>query len=347
MSVYNISKIYPSDQRSHHLIDMLLADEGIRRDINLDYTCGIFDDDMNIIATGSCFNNTLRCLAVSSAHQGEGLMNQVVTHLMEEQFLTYGSARVMVSNITYTDAQKLVDELEAVKGVKEVAFDDSEDHYTGTNALYDITFSGEEEEQVSKDAMNAVRETLADYDTYVSTEVGAEEETSKALAKDMNLILVLAVIIIVAVLLLSTKAYMEIPVLLITFGVAAILNKGTNYWLGTISSVTDSIAVVLQLALAIDYAIILCDRFMEEHETMDAESAVKVALSKAIPEISASSLTTISGMVAMMFMQFRLGYDMGIVLVKAIIFSLVSVFLLMPGILLLFAKGIDNSHHRC
>lgn len=131
--------------------------------------------------------------------------------------------------------------------------------------------------------MNAVRETLADYDTYVSTEVGAEEETSKALAKDMNLILVLAVIIIVAVLLLSTKAYMEIPVLLITFGVAAILNKGTNYWLGTISSVTDSIAVVLQLALAIDYAIILCDRFMEEHETMDAESAVKVALSKAIP----------------------------------------------------------------
>ena len=243
-------------------------------------------------------------------------------NLMEEQFLTYGSARVMVSNITYTDAQKLVDELEAVKGVKEVAFDDSEDHYTGTNALYDITFSGEEEEQVSKDAMNAVRETLADYDTYVSTEVGAEEETSKALAKDMNLILVLAVIIIVAVLLLSTKAYMEIPVLLITFGVAAILNKGTNYWLGTISSVTDSIAVVLQLALAIDYAIILCDRFMEEHETMDAESAVKVALSKAIPEISASSLTTISGMVAMMFMQFRLGYDMGIVLVKAIIFSL-------------------------
>ena len=125
------------------------------------------------------------------------------------------------------------------------------------------------------------------------------------------------------------------------------MNKGTNYWLGTISSVTDSIAVVLQLALAIDYAIILCDRFMEEHETMDAESAVKVALSKAIPEISASSLTTISGMVAMMFMQFRLGYDMGIVLVKAIIFSLVSVFLLMPGILLLFAKGIDNSHHRC
>ena len=267
--------------------------------------------------------------------------------LMEEQFLTYGSARVMVSNITYSRAEGLVGKLEEVDGVKEVAFDDTQDHYTGTNALYDITFSGEEEEPVSKKAMEEVRNVLSGYDTYVSTEVGAEEAASKALEKDMNLILVLAVIIIVAVLLLSTKAYMEIPVLLITFGVAAILNKGTNYWLGTISSVTDSIAVVLQLALAIDYAIILCDRFMEEHETMDAENAVKVALSKAIPEISASSLTTISGMIAMMFMQFRLGYDMGIVLVKAIIFSLISVFMLMPGILLLFAKGIDRSHHRC
>lgn len=70
---------------------------------------------------------------------------------------------------------------------------------------------------------------------------------------------------------------------------------------------------------------------MEEHETLDAEEAVKVALSKAIPEISLSSLTTISGMVAMMFMQFRIGYDMGIILVKAIILSLISVFFIMPG----------------
>ena len=112
--------------------------------------------------------------------------------------------------------------------------------------------------------------------------------------------------------------------------------------MGTISSVTDSISVVLQLALAIDYAIIFCDRFMEEHETMDAESAIKVALSKAIPEISSSSLTTISGMVAMMFMHFRLGYDMGIVLVKAIIFSLISVFFLMPAILMIFARELTT-----
>ena len=267
--------------------------------------------------------------------------------IMDEQFMTYGSAKVMLANVTFNQADSLVDSLENVDGVKEVAFDDSSDHFKGTNALFDITFSGTSDEQVSKDALNSVKDILADYDVYVSTEVGSEESSAESLAKDMNIILVLAVVVIVAVLLLSTKAYLQIPVLLITVGVAAILNMGTNYWFGTISSITNSIAVVLQLALAIDYAIILCDRFMEEHETLDAEEAVKVALSKAIPEISSSSLTTISGMVAMMFMQFRLGYDMGIILVKAIILSLISVFFLMPGVLLIFAKGIDKTHHKC
>lgn len=267
--------------------------------------------------------------------------------LMDEQFTTYGSGKVMVSNVTYPQAEALVDRLDDIEGVKQIEFDDSSDHFNGTDALFDITFDGTEDEKISKDALNAVKDSLADYDIYISSSVGEEERNAESLSEDMNVILVLAVIIIVVVLMLSTKAYLQIPVLLITFGVAAILNMGTNFWFGTISSVTNSIAVVLQLALAIDYAIILCDRFMEEHETMDAENAVKVALSKAIPEISSSSLTTISGMVAMMFMQFRLGYDMGIILVKAIIISLISVFFLMPGVLLIFAKGIDRSHHKC
>lgn len=267
--------------------------------------------------------------------------------LMEDEFITYGTAKVMVSNVTYTQAESLLVQIENVEGVKSVEFDHTKNHYKGTDALFDITVDGEEEDEVSIQAVKAVRAVLSDYDTYVSTSVGQTEESAESLANDMNVILVIAVIIIIAVLLLSTKAYLEIPVLLVTFGVAAILNMGTNFWFGTISFVTNSIAVVLQLALAIDYAIILCDRFMEEHETMDAESAVKVALSKAIPEISSSSLTTVSGMLAMMFMQFRLGYDMGIILIKAIILSLISVFFLMPGVLLIFSKGIDKTHHKC
>lgn len=86
MSEYTISKIYQNDKRNLKLIDELLLQEGIRKDANLDYTCAMFDSDMNVIATGSCFGNTLRCLAVSNKHQGEGLMNQIVSHLVEYQF---------------------------------------------------------------------------------------------------------------------------------------------------------------------------------------------------------------------------------------------------------------------
>lgn len=86
MSDYQISKVYPSDKRTNRLVSELLIKEGIRKDGNLDYTCAMFDDDMNVIATGSCFGNTLRCMAVDSSHQGEGLMNEIVTHLMEVQF---------------------------------------------------------------------------------------------------------------------------------------------------------------------------------------------------------------------------------------------------------------------
>lgn len=85
MSDYFISQISPKDKAASQQLDRLLTAEGIRRDGNLDYTCGMFDEDMNLIATGSCFGNTLRCMAVSSSHQGEGLMNQIMTHLMEIQ----------------------------------------------------------------------------------------------------------------------------------------------------------------------------------------------------------------------------------------------------------------------
>ncbi len=86
MSDYNLSRISPTDKRGQRQLIALLEAEGIRKDANLDYTCGMFDDDFNLIATGSCFGNTMRCMAVSSAHQGEGLMNEIVGHLMEVQF---------------------------------------------------------------------------------------------------------------------------------------------------------------------------------------------------------------------------------------------------------------------
>lgn len=266
--------------------------------------------------------------------------------LMDAQFITYGTARIMVCNVTLEEAEELADMLEAAEGVSMLDFDDTEAHYHDMEALFDVTFSGEAEAPEAQEYLSGVLDALSGYDVYYSSDIGQEERDASDLSNDMIIILLLAGVVIVAVLLFTSTTYAEIPVFLITFIVAAILNKGSNFVFGTISFVTDSIAVVLQLALAVDYAIILCHRFMEEHEDKDAREAVIVALSKAIPEISSSSLTTVSGMVALMFMQFRIGYDMGIVLAKAIVLSLVSVFFLMPGLLLTFARAIDNSHHK-
>ena len=86
MSDYAISQVYPTDRRSLSQIDTLLEQEGISRDANLDYICAMYDENYQIIATGSCFSNTLRCFAVSSDHQGEGLLNQILTHLIDIQY---------------------------------------------------------------------------------------------------------------------------------------------------------------------------------------------------------------------------------------------------------------------
>lgn len=266
--------------------------------------------------------------------------------LMEEQFVTYGAARVMVCNITLDQALRLADRIEKMDGVSMLEFDDTAGHYHDMEAMFSITFEGEAKDAGTLEYLNGVLDSLEGYDVYYSSDIGQEERDAEDLNNDMIVILVLAGVVIVCVLLFTSTTYAEIPVFLMTFIAAAVLNKGTNYWFGTISFVTDSIAVVLQLALAVDYAIILCHRFMEEHEDKDAREAVIVALSKAIPEISSSSLTTVSGMIAMMFMQFRIGYDMGIVLAKAIVLSLVSVFFLMPGLLLTFSRAIDKTHHR-
>lgn len=266
--------------------------------------------------------------------------------LMEEQFLTYGTARIMVCNVTLEKAEEIAGLLEEMEGVSMLTFDDTEEHYHDMEALFDVTFDVETTDALAQERLDAALGLLEEYDVYYSSEIGQEQRDASDLDKDMILILVLAAAVIVAVLLFTSTTYAEIPVYLMTFITAAILNKGSNFIFGEISFVTDSIAVVLQLGLALDYAIILCHRFIEEHEDKDAREAVIVALSKAIPEISSSSLTTVSGMIAMMFMQFRIGYDMGIVLAKAIVLSLVAVFFLMPGLLLTFAKAIDNSHHK-
>ena len=265
--------------------------------------------------------------------------------VMNDNFVTYGTANVMVSNITYDTALEIQEQLEDIDGVTTVDFDDTDEHYTNASALFSVSFDGEVGDAHAEQALQEIRDELeGTYDTSIYSEVGYD--SSADLQSEMVVIVIIAAIIIVLVLTLTSRSYAEVPVLIMTFGAAALLNMGTNFLCGTISFISNSVTVILQLALAIDYAIILCHRFSDEHETLGVREACIAALSKAIPEISSSSLTTISGLAALAFMHFGIGRDLATVLIKAILFSLLSVFTLMPGLLVLFSKLIDKTRHK-
>ncbi|HAG69500.1 MAG TPA: RND transporter [Lachnospiraceae bacterium] len=264
--------------------------------------------------------------------------------LMAEEFTTYGTCTIMIANVSFEQGQEIADMIEKDPGVFSVDYEDTDEYYANGSAKLVVTFEYDESDPVCLEALDRVKAMVEEYDSYVSTTLG--DITAELINEEMKVISALVVVVVLVVLLFTTEAYMEIPVLLITFGGGAILHMGTNFIFGTISFVSDSVTIVLQLALSVDYAVIFLNRYKEEHQTLPVRDAVIEALSKAIPEIAGSSLTTIGGLIAMTFMQYQMGPDLGIVLIKAIIISLISVFLLMPGVIMLFAGMMEKTKHR-
>lgn len=191
--------------------------------------------------------------------------------VMEEQFTTYGTAQVMIANIDPVEAQAVADLLGDLKGVQSVAYDETDQHYNNISALYDVTFDYDEDDDACLDALELVKTELAGYDLYVSTELG--NALSETIDAEVSVIMVVVAIIVVAVLLFVCDTVAEVPVLLLTFLTAMILNSGTNFLLGKISFVSNSVTSILQLALSLDYAIIFSNHFKEEHETLPLREA--------------------------------------------------------------------------
>ena len=264
--------------------------------------------------------------------------------VMKQQFITYGSANIMVANVSYEEAEALFNVIKDIEGVQQADFDDSTEHYNHASALYSVTFDYPEEDPACLDALAAVKAALEPRDTYVSTSLG--DTSAELIRKEVNMITAFVAVIVVLVLTFTSQTYAEVPIIGLTFIVAAVLNTGTNFLMGTISFVSNSVTTILQLALSLDYAVIYCNRFKEEKATHDLREAVILSLSKAIPEVGASSLTTIGGLIAMLFMRFRLGPDMAICLIKAIFFSLLTVFTVMPGLLMLMGGLMEKTKHK-
>lgn len=159
--------------------------------------------------------------------------------IMEEQFTTYGTAEVMVENITYDEAEKLKDNISAIGGVQSVAFDQTSDHYNNASALFSITFDYDETEEECLTALEDVKQLLSDYDLYVSTDLG--NAIADTIDREVSIIMVYVAVIVVVVLTITSQTYGEVPVLILTFVTAMVLNQGSNFLLEKISFVSNSV----------------------------------------------------------------------------------------------------------
>ncbi len=279
----------------------------------------------------------------------EGTDTKKALAIMEEEFASLGSATVMVKGIDADAADDLAKQIGDIDGVTSVSFDStSESNFKDNKALYSIFYIGDSGDQKAVDAYNKTIKKLDKSGYKYGVPTPLVNNFAETLASEMVIIIAISAAVILAVLLFTSKSFAEVLAFPVVFVVAAVLNMGTNHWLGKISFISNTVCIILQLALAIDYAIILCHRFTEEKDKTpdNPKTALINALSKAIPEIASSSLTTVAGLVALMFMQLGLGFDLGMVLAKSIICSLLTVFLFMPCILLWLTKPMDKTRHR-
>ena len=254
--------------------------------------------------------------------------------IMEKEFGTLISIDVMLDNVNDEEALSYYDKLKSIDNIDLVLFELNESYYKDNKALYKIELINKSKEETNKIAKE-IKKITKETDTYMYSDK-FEDPT-----EGVTLVLILSIVIIIVDLLLTAKTYFETVIAFIIFLISIVLNMGSNFILGEISYITKAIAVVLQLALSIDYVIIFMNQYMKEiEETDDKLLAIRKTLSKSISEICASALTTIAGLIALIFMQLKIGGDIGIVLSKGILCSLLTVILVMPILLDKFKNQI-------
>ena len=281
---------------------------------------------------------------------------------MESAFGYPGTARVMLKDVSLYEAKQYKDRLEAVDGVDQILWCDStvniyagedfidmesiEDYYKDGCAVMDVTFDEGDTSAKTAKAIEQMQAITGEKGYYVGMAVQTKSLTENV-ESEMSLILTVAVIMIFAVLCITTNAWSEPFLFLLVMGVAILLNRGTNIFIGTVSFLTDNVAMVLQLATSMDYSIFLLDAFSREREGgLSEEEAMVRAVDDAINSIFASSLTTVVGFLALVSMKFTIGFDMGLVLAKGIVFSLLTVVFFMPAMILKFASMNERTRHR-
>lgn len=268
------------------------------------------------------------------------------------------NVRVYIPEVSLTEALDYKSRLSKIEGVIEITWlDDSADltqpleildqelvesYYKDQGALYSLTIDEANGEQILNEIKEVVGSQVA-----MTGEAVTDAAAQASTASELNQIMGFVIPLIFVILLVSTSSWFEPVLFLITIGVSILLNSGTNVVFGEISFVTNSTSSILQLAVSMDYAIFLLHRFSEyRQEGMEIQAAMKSAMIKSASAIFSSGMTTFFGFAALCLMSFKIGVDMGVVLAKGIVFSLVSVMFFLPVLAIYTYRWIDKTHYR-
>ncbi|MDD3205562.1 MAG: MMPL family transporter [Lachnospiraceae bacterium] len=290
----------------------------------------------------------------------ESVTSKKAIDLMEQEFGYPGTARIMIKDVSIYEASIYKQMIEKIDGVDMVSWmssdvymsqgfvevDKQKDYYKDDCAVMDVTFVEGDTTERTKEAVGEIQELLGEKGCFAGPAV-ENKSLEKTLNREIDIATTVAVIMILLILILTTTSWFEPVLFLSIMGIAIILNRGTNIFMGTISFLSSSVSSILQLAISMDYSIFLLHTFVREKNTgIGKEQAMSNALRLSALSILSSAATTFVGFMALFAMKFSLGADIGIVLGKSIIWSVGTVIFLMPALILKFDDLIERTQHK-
>ncbi len=282
--------------------------------------------------------------------------------VMKKEFGYPGTARVMIDDVTFYQAENYKNRIEAIDGVDSVAWCDTvnpafqantfikekdiKDYYKSGHSVMDIVFKEGDSAKLTSKALDQIKQIAGDK-VHITGSAIVAKSLNENLNSEMKNATAIVVVIIVIILFLTTTSWFLPVLFMLVMAIAIIINMGSNIFLGEVSFITSSVAAVLQLAVAMDYSIFFISAFNNERKRgLDLTEAVTNAVRHSAKSILACGLATFFGFIALALMKFSIGFDLGICLAKGIATSVLTVLFLMPALVLRWANLIEKTSHK-
>ena len=262
--------------------------------------------------------------------------------IMDKEFEKQDSStlNVMFKDLTSSEKKDTLEKLKKVDGVSSVSYEKKDEYNKDKYTLYILNVNDYSDSKTASSVYNYINDNFK-----TAGMSGSIYDSNKPILQFSIIIIAIASAMIILIIL--SDSYIEPFLYLISIGIAVYINKGTNIIFDNVSAITNSIVAILQLALSMDYSIMLSNRYKQEKLLHKNKiDAMKEALYQSFKSILSSSITTIVGLLALIFMSFTIGRDLGFVLAKGVLLSLISIFFCLPALLLMFDNLIKKTKKK-